>query len=331
MPLSQGVLKVNLGIPIIVLCNKIDIIHQTGEKAKILQENLDFIQMHLREYSLLYGASVMFTSAKARESKNLDTLYQYINHRLYDKIKFAKKAQIVEKDELFIPTGFDSLNLIKQLQSGSVMMTGPDGQPLTYEDVLRPQFTAMNNPNSKQFTGRGGAQQQNEVFLESDDWQTLLQEKFRKQEKQESDSKKPGAPDAAGNAAKDALRKSTVGKPAAREKIKNAVGVAKSGDGKPAAAGEEGKKADSGQAYFVKLLRSKQFQDTKKKRSQAVAQEQAQNIVNKVQNEMDENNAGEEGTKKQAVEDENDSESSENEEESKANADAPTTGRTEQA
>ena len=331
MPLSQGVLKVNLGIPIIVLCNKIDIIHQTGEKAKILQENLDFIQMHLREYSLLYGASVMFTSAKARESKNLDTLYQYINHRLYDKIKFAKKAQIVEKDELFIPTGFDSLNLIKQLQSGSVMMTGPDGQPLTYEDVLRPQFTAMNNPNSKQFTGRGGAQQQNEVFLESDDWQTLLQDKFRKQEKQESDSKKPGAPDAAGNAAKDALRKSTVGKPAAREKIKNAVGVAKSGDGKPAAAGEEGKKADSGQAYFVKLLRSKQFQDTKKKRSQAVAQEQAQNIVNKVQNEMDENNAGEEGTKKQAVEDENDSESSENEEESKANADAPTTGRTEQA
>ena len=327
MPLSQGVLKVNLGIPIVVLCNKIDIIHQTGEKAKILQENLDFIQMHLREYSLLYGASVMFTSAKARESKNLDTLYQYINHRLYDKIKFAKKAQIVEKDELFIPTGFDSLNLIKQLQSGSTLMTSPDGQPLTYEDVLRPQFTAMNNPNSKQFTGRG-AQQQNEVFLESEDWQTLLQDKFRKQEKQEGDSKKPGAADASSSAAKDALRKSAVGKPAAREKIKNAAGVAKA-DGKPAAAGEEGKaagKSDSGQAYFVKLLRSKQFQDTKKKRTQVVAQEQAQNIVNKVQNEMDENNAGGEGTQKQAVDEDNDSESSENEEESKANADAPTSG-----
>lgn len=27
MPLGEGVLKVNLGIPIIVLCNKIDIIH----------------------------------------------------------------------------------------------------------------------------------------------------------------------------------------------------------------------------------------------------------------------------------------------------------------
>ena len=27
MPLEAGILKVNLGIPIIVLCNKVDIIH----------------------------------------------------------------------------------------------------------------------------------------------------------------------------------------------------------------------------------------------------------------------------------------------------------------
>ena len=27
MPLGEGVLRVNLGIPIIILCNKIDIIH----------------------------------------------------------------------------------------------------------------------------------------------------------------------------------------------------------------------------------------------------------------------------------------------------------------
>ena len=27
MPLGEGILKVNLGIPIIVVCNKIDIIH----------------------------------------------------------------------------------------------------------------------------------------------------------------------------------------------------------------------------------------------------------------------------------------------------------------
>ena len=94
--------------------------------------------MHLREHSLLYGATVMFTSAKTKESRNLDTLYQYINHRLYS-FSFATKAQVVEKEELFIPSGFDSLNLIRELCKGSGMLTiGSDGQPLSYEDVLRP-------------------------------------------------------------------------------------------------------------------------------------------------------------------------------------------------
>ena len=97
MPLGEGVLKVNLGIPIIVLCNKVDIIQHKGETAKLLQENLDFIQKHLREYCLQYGATVMFTSAKPRESKNLDTLYKYLNHRLYN-YNFATKPQIVERD-----------------------------------------------------------------------------------------------------------------------------------------------------------------------------------------------------------------------------------------
>ena len=82
--------------------------------------------MHLREYCLQYGATVMFTSAKQRESKNLDTLYQYINHRLYG-FNFATKPQIIEKDELFIPAGFDSLTLLRELCSGSMMNTGADG------------------------------------------------------------------------------------------------------------------------------------------------------------------------------------------------------------
>ena len=104
--------------------------------------------MHLREYSLLYGATVMFTSSKPRESRNLETLYQYVNHRLYN-FRFTTKPQIVEKDKLFIPAGFDSLNLIRSLGKGHMLTQGPDGQPLSYEDVLRPQFTAM--ANSKQF------------------------------------------------------------------------------------------------------------------------------------------------------------------------------------
>ena len=42
MPLPEGVLKVNLGIPIIVLCNKIDLMMR-GEKSQFLEQNLEFI------------------------------------------------------------------------------------------------------------------------------------------------------------------------------------------------------------------------------------------------------------------------------------------------
>ena len=53
------------------------------------------------------------------------------------------------------------------------------------------------------------------------------------------------------------------------------------GDGKAAGA-EEGKK-QGGQAYFMDLLKSKKYQDTKKRRSTLKAQEQAQNMAAKVQ------------------------------------------------
>lgn len=42
MALPEGVLKVNLGIPIIVGCAKADLLVR-GEKANMLEINLDFI------------------------------------------------------------------------------------------------------------------------------------------------------------------------------------------------------------------------------------------------------------------------------------------------
>jgi dynein light intermediate chain 1 len=42
MPLPEGVLTVNLGIPIIVACTKSDLIKR-GEKAQMLEQNIDFI------------------------------------------------------------------------------------------------------------------------------------------------------------------------------------------------------------------------------------------------------------------------------------------------
>ena len=41
-PLGEGVLQINLGIPIIVACHKVDLITH-GEKAQFLENNIDFI------------------------------------------------------------------------------------------------------------------------------------------------------------------------------------------------------------------------------------------------------------------------------------------------
>jgi hypothetical protein len=51
MDLPEGCLKVNLGIPIIVVVQKVDVLLH-GDKRQFLEQNLDFIQKHIREYCL---------------------------------------------------------------------------------------------------------------------------------------------------------------------------------------------------------------------------------------------------------------------------------------
>lgn len=129
--LPDGCLKVNLGIPILVLVNKSDLLLHGDKKAQ-LEENFDFIQKHIREYSLQYGATVLFTSGE--QKRNLDVCYQYLLHRLYDMdLPFA--AEVQERDTLFVPAGFDTPLMIGELIKGT-MFQGPSGDPLLYEEVV---------------------------------------------------------------------------------------------------------------------------------------------------------------------------------------------------
>ena len=61
---------------------------------------------------MFYAASLFLVSAKT--GSNVDILYKYILYRLYG-FEFTHKPQILEKHSLFVPTGFDSLNLINQV------------------------------------------------------------------------------------------------------------------------------------------------------------------------------------------------------------------------
>lgn len=63
-------------------------------------------------------------------------------HRIYN-FEFPYPANIVDKDSIFIPSGFDSLKQIEALKKGIRGVVGPDGLPMSYEDVIRP-------PNAKE-------------------------------------------------------------------------------------------------------------------------------------------------------------------------------------
>ncbi len=79
MPLQEGVLKVNMGIPIVVVCSKVDLLmKEDSSSERKLEKNLDFIQRHLRTTCLQYGASLMFVSTLS--SINTELLYRYVLH-----------------------------------------------------------------------------------------------------------------------------------------------------------------------------------------------------------------------------------------------------------
>ncbi|CDW77480.1 cytoplasmic dynein 1 light intermediate chain 2 [Stylonychia lemnae] len=154
LPLPEGVLKVNLGIPIIVVCQKIDLLLR-GDKSQLLELNLEFIQKHLRQYCLSYAASLIFT--EVNQLTNIELLYRYILHRLYDQ-EFHNKAEMHQKDSIFIPTGFDSLMLIDALCKGAY------SEGKVYEEVIKKPSIAQQGQNKPEVT--------------CEDWQIVLQKQF---------------------------------------------------------------------------------------------------------------------------------------------------------
>lgn len=101
-------IKVNLGIPIVIVVNKSDVVSQSLEKKKY-EENSFFILKHIRKIALAYGASIVYTSGKS--CTNLKVLYDYICNCLCG-FELRHKPNISEKDAFFYPAGYDSLEIL---------------------------------------------------------------------------------------------------------------------------------------------------------------------------------------------------------------------------
>lgn len=117
LPLKEGVLTTNCGIPIAIVVNKSDIVNQTGEK-NFYEENSEFILKHIRQIAISYGASIIYVSGRA--NTNLDVLYDYICHRLFG-FELTHKPNLTEKDSFFIPAGYDSLTALRDSDTQNML------------------------------------------------------------------------------------------------------------------------------------------------------------------------------------------------------------------
>ncbi|XP_046914527.2 dynein light intermediate chain isoform X2 [Dermatophagoides farinae] len=140
-PLPSDVLSHNLGLDIVVAITKTDYMSTLEKDYDFREEHFDFIQQYARKFCLQYGATLMYVSAKI--NKNCDLLYKFLIHRIYG-LKFKTPALVVEKDAIFIPSGWDNEKKISILYD-NIQSFSPDDN---YNDVIMPPHNV--NPTMKE-------------------------------------------------------------------------------------------------------------------------------------------------------------------------------------
>jgi dynein light intermediate chain 1 len=111
LPPEPNILTHNCGAPVVVVLSKCD------QYTELTDDQLNRIQYHLRMFCINRGAALFYTSAK--DDRNTQLLYKYLAHRVYN-LSFTTPAYIVERDSVFIPTGWDSsqkLEIVKEMLS----------------------------------------------------------------------------------------------------------------------------------------------------------------------------------------------------------------------
>ncbi|CAO0801347.1 unnamed protein product [Mucor circinelloides] len=120
LPLTQGSLTNNLGIPIFVVCCKSDAQNTLEQTLDYKDEQFDFIQQTLRCICMKFGAALFYTSTL--QPYTFHNLRQYILHRLLTtatkSYPFKLKAQVVERDSVLVPAGWDSWGKLRVLREG---------------------------------------------------------------------------------------------------------------------------------------------------------------------------------------------------------------------
>lgn len=129
---AAAALAYNLGIPLIVAVTRAD-----GASALETQKTVGWsetIEAYLRSECLPYGAAIVYTMVQAKNNRNVDVLYDYLMHRLYD-YPLKRKAHTPSRDALFLPSGWDNQAKVDQLAAA---LPGGAGLERSFESVVVP-------------------------------------------------------------------------------------------------------------------------------------------------------------------------------------------------
>lgn len=125
-----AVLTYNLGLPLIVAVTRAD-----GASALETQKTVGWsetIEAYLRSECLSYGATIVYTMVQTKNVSNVDVLYDYLMHRIYD-YPLKRGATLPSRDALFIPSGWDTQAKVDGIVAA---MPGGHGLERSFESVV---------------------------------------------------------------------------------------------------------------------------------------------------------------------------------------------------
>ncbi|KAI8088769.1 dynein light intermediate chain-domain-containing protein [Halteromyces radiatus] len=138
LPLPTGCLTSNYGIPITVVCCKSDHFTKLEQTHDYKDDQFDFIQQTLRCVCMKYGAALFYTSTL--KPYTFHNLRQYILHRVLTTSSktypYLMKAQVVERDSVAVPSGWDSWGKIRVLRDGFDCEAVNQGWDADMESIL---------------------------------------------------------------------------------------------------------------------------------------------------------------------------------------------------
>ncbi|KAK6029748.1 dynein light intermediate chain [Ostertagia ostertagi] len=87
---------------------------------EMTDQQADRILVQVRRLCLQLGAALIYTSAK--NVKNIQVLYKYVVHRAFG-FPFTSTAQLIERDSVFVPAGWDGEKKIEIVKAIVVSIT----------------------------------------------------------------------------------------------------------------------------------------------------------------------------------------------------------------